>query len=193
LLSLPDAAERFRANVPAAVELAARTGCQTMNALYGNRMPGVDPKIQDELAQRNLAIAAEAAAAVGATVVIETQNTADSPDYPLTRMADALRVVAAAQADNVAVLADLYHLYRMGEDLEAVITGYVDRLGHVQVADAPGRHQPGTGEIPFDRLLELLAAKGYERWVGLEYKPLGASADSFEWLPQERRHAASTA
>ena len=99
------------------------------------------------------------------------------------------RVEAAGQA-RLAMLADLYHLARMGEDPVEVVARHWRRFGHVQIADAPGRHQPGTGELDFDRIFDALAATGYEGHVGLEYKPLGASADSFAWLDPAARSSA---
>jgi hydroxypyruvate isomerase len=188
LLSLPDQSERFRANVPVAAGFAAETGCRVLNALYGNS-PG-----DDELALENLAMAAEAARQADASVVIEALNSYESPRYPLTSTAAALRVVETARAAghaNVAFLCDFYDLVRMGEDLSSVIHEHADRIGHAQVADAPGRNQPGTGTIDFDRVLGQLRAAGYAGYVGCEYRPLGASAESFEWLPRELRASAA--
>jgi hydroxypyruvate isomerase len=97
------------------------------------------------------------------------------------------RVRAAAGADNLGLLADLYHLAVNGDDVDKVIAGHAGQIAHVQIADDPGRHEPGTGKLPLDRQLADLQARGYAGWVGLEYKPSGASADSFGWLPRERR------
>ncbi len=113
--------------------------------------------------------------------------------YPLRTAADALAVVERVRreggVENVALLSDLYHLATNGDDLPAVVATCTPRIGHVQIADAPGRNEPGTGTLDLDGLLAGLEAGGYSGWVGLEYKPSGASADSFEWLPPERRGA----
>ncbi|MGO4430644.1 TIM barrel protein, partial [Streptomyces sp. MCAF7] len=85
------------------------------------------------------------------------------------------------------LLADLYHLAVNGDDVAGVIAAHADRIGHVQIADAPGRGAPGTGELDLDGLLADLQTVGYTGWVGLEYKAEGPSADSFDWLPRERR------
>ena len=90
---------------------------------------------------------------------------------------------------NVGLLADLYHLAVNGDDVDAVIAQHADRVAHVQIADAPGRNEPGTGDLPLDRQLAALEEAGYGGWVGLEYKPATSSADSFDWLPRERRTA----
>jgi hydroxypyruvate isomerase len=89
----------------------------------------------------------------------------------------------------VALLLDLYHLAVNGDDVEKAIGAAAGRTGHVQIADAPGRNEPGTGELDIDAHLRRIAATGYDGWVGLEYKPSGASADAFDWLPRAQRAA----
>jgi hydroxypyruvate isomerase len=192
LVSWPARSDEFRDNVAVTVGIGERLGCRAFNALYGNRVEGADPAAQDELAVENLAIAGRAAARIGGTVLVEPVSGA--PRYPLRSAADAVGVVDRV-ADRTGVgdlgfLCDLYHLATNGDDLDQVIATYGDRVAHVQVADAPGRHEPGTGDLDLDRHLGELAAAGYRGWVGLEYQPSGASADSFAWLPRERRGAA---
>jgi hydroxypyruvate isomerase len=186
LASRPADSARFRANIDVTVGIAEATGCRVLNALYGNGVPDLDPRVQDELALVNLGLAARAAERCGATVVIEALNSHENPGYPLTSSDAALfvadRVRAEAGVGNVALLADFYHLARMGEDPLTVIDRHVGRFGHVQIADAPGRGQPGTGEIPYPAVLNALRTAGYEGFVGLEYRPVGPSADSFGWL-----------
>jgi hydroxypyruvate isomerase len=186
LLSRPDDSARFRANIDVAVGIAEATGCTVLNALYGNRDPEVTIDAQEELALANLGLAAQAALRCGATVVVEPLNSHENPRYPLTSSEAALHIVdrvrELAGVDNVALLADLYHLARMGEDLPTVIERHARRFGHVQIADSPGRGQPGTGEIPYGSVLDALAASPYPGFVGLEYRPVGPSADSFGWL-----------
>jgi len=96
-------------------------------------------------------------------------------------------VVQRVQHDNVALLADLYHLAVNGDDPAEVITRHAERIGHVQIADHPGRNEPGTGDLDIAGYLNLLADNGYDGYIGLEYKPSGASADSFDWLPRDLR------
>ncbi|HEY2261380.1 MAG TPA: TIM barrel protein [Streptosporangiaceae bacterium] len=189
LVSWPTRSGEFRDNIEVTVSIGERLGCTAFNALYGNRVDGVPAQQQDELATENLVLAARAAARIGGTILIEPVSGA--PAYPLRTAADALdvigRVQAAAGADNLGLLADLYHLAVNGDDVDKVIAGHVGQIAHVQIADDPGRHEPGTGKLPLDRQLADLQARGYAGWVGLEYKPSGASADSFGWLPRERR------
>ena len=204
-LSQPANSAAFRANIPACADIAKRTGCTRLNALYGNRVDGVPAERQDELAAENLELAAAAAADIGAVVLIEALNSYESPGYPLVSAASAVDVVKrmreaagaregnggnggnsgdARHAGNVAFLADLYHLARMGEDLAGVVSGYREWIGHVQIADVPGRGAPGTGTIGYEALLRQLAEQGYPGYVGLEYKPAGPgdSSTSFSWL-----------
>jgi hydroxypyruvate isomerase len=184
LASWPGRGLEFRDAVGVAVGIADQLGAKVFNALYGNRVDGASPEEQDELATQNLCFAASAAAAIGATVVLEPLSGASR--YPLLTAADALAAADRVAEPNVALLADLYHLAVNGEDLSAVIDNYVGRIGHVQIADAPGRHEPGTGNIPFDRHLAVLAYAGYSGWIGLEYAPT-AAATAFDWLPPAQR------
>jgi hydroxypyruvate isomerase len=194
-LSVPgEESERFRANIDVAADFAASVGCKALNALYGNRVEGVDPAVQDELALENLVLAARAADRVGAILLIETLNKPESPLYPLVSAPSAIEVVdkvnAATGLDNAKFLLDIYHLSMNGEDVSQVIATYADRTGHVQIADNPGRGAPGTGSLPLEQLLDELKKAGYEGWVGLEYKAGDRpSAESFDWLPADARAA----
>jgi hydroxypyruvate isomerase len=176
LLSSKATSQRFRDNVDVTVGFAERLGCRTLNALYGNTAEDTDP----ELALENLALAAKAAGRIGATVVIEALNAIETPRYPITTSERAFQIID--QVPGTAFLADFYHLGRMGEDLSALIAEHAGRFGHVQIADVPGRGQPGTGELDYPSLLRQLADSPYEGLVGLEYKPVGPSAESFSWL-----------
>jgi hydroxypyruvate isomerase len=191
LVSWPARAAEFRDNVEVTVEIGRRLGCRAFNALYGNRVEGATEAEQDDLATEQLALAAAAAGRVGGVVLVEAVSGA--PRYPLRTAADAVgvldRVERETGAANLRFLCDLYHLAVNGDDLDKAVERYSDRIGHVQIADVPGRNEPGTGSHDLDRLLGELAAAGYDGWVGLEYKPSGASADSFGWLPRERRAA----
>jgi hydroxypyruvate isomerase len=189
LVSWPARSAEFRDNIDVTVGLGERLGCRAFNALYGNRVDDATPEEQDALAAENLALAARAAQRIGGTVLVEPGSGA--PRYPLLTAADALAAIdrgaAVDGADNIALLLDVYHLAVNGDDVDAAIDRSAGRIGHVQVADAPGRNEPGTGKLPIDSWLDRIAATGYDGWVGLEYKPSGASADSFDWLPRARR------
>ncbi|WP_017579624.1 hydroxypyruvate isomerase family protein [Nocardiopsis valliformis] len=183
VLSHPSRTAEFLANTAVVAQIAERTGTTGFNALYGLRQDGVDPAEQDRLALENTVAAANAVAKVGGTVLVEPLSGSD--DYPLKTAAEGLAFVAKvreAGAENVALLADFFHLAVNGDDVAAVVRDHAAEFGHIQIADAPGRGEPGTGELPIDELLTAAQAGGYRGLVGLEYKPTVPSAQSFGWL-----------
>ncbi|GAB3975877.1 TIM barrel protein [Plantactinospora veratri] len=189
VVSWPARSAEFRENVELVAMIGAATGCRSFNALYGNRIADLHPATQEETAVANLAFAASAVARIGGTVLVEAVS--GPQPYPLRTAADVVAVLdqllVERDARNLAFLADLYHLTVNGDDVPKVLAEHADRIGHVQIADAPGRHEPGTGEIDLDGQLDQLGRAGYRGWVGLEYLPSGPSAESFEWLPRHRR------
>ena len=189
LVSLPGREAEWRDAVAATVGIGERLGVRLFNALYGNRTGGVAPAAQDALAIENLALAGRAAARIGGTVLLEPLSAA--PWYPLRRAEDALAVVDRVAADTgveaLGLLLDLYHLAVNGEDLDRAVTVHGPRAVHVQIADAPGRGAPGTGELDLVRHLRRLEEVVYGGWVALEHMP--GEGDPFAWLPWERRAA----
>jgi len=190
VLSIPDRSEQFRDNIDVAVAIGEKLDVVAFNALYGNRVNGVAPEEQDELSRDNLGRAAEAAARIGATVLVEPVS--GPKPYPLRTADDAVAVVEAVRAaghENLGFLCDLFHLANNGDDVDAAIARHADVTSHVQIADHPGRGEPGSGELDLDRHLRDLADRGYAGWVGLEYKPTTDTETSLGWLPMERRAA----
>ena len=180
VFSHPDRTAELRANIDLVVRIAERTGTTGFNALYGLRRKDVDPAEQDRVALENTLAAAEGVAKVGGTVLIEPLSGAE--DYPIKTAAEGLAFVAKvkeAGADNVALLADFFHLAVNGDDVAAVVRDHAAEFGHVQIADAPGRGEPGSGDLPLDALVSASQAGGYQGLVGLEYKPTVPSAESF--------------
>ncbi|WP_313480629.1 TIM barrel protein [Microbacterium sp.] len=171
----------FRANVDVVVGIGERTGTTAFNALYGLRQDGVDEKTQDDLAVENLAIAGKAVSRIGGIVLLEPVSGADA--YPLKTAADALAIIARVKdehgVDNIRLLADFYHLDVNGDDVAAVIAEHAGEFGHIQIADAPGRGEPGTGELPLTEWIEAARAGGYDGVIGLEYK--ATQDDPFAW------------
>src|SRR6185437_3356855 len=154
------------------VGIGGQLGVSAFNALYGNRVADASPREQDELAADSIGRAAEAAAQIGATVLIEAVS--GPKPYPLRTADDAVTVVDAVRAaghENVGFLCDLFHLANNGDDVDAAIARHAGVTSHVQIADHPGRGEPGSGELDLDRHLGDLADRGYAGWVGLEYKP----------------------
>jgi hydroxypyruvate isomerase len=189
-LSIPARAGQFRDNVDVAVGIGGQLGVSAFNALYGNRVADASPREQDELAADSIGRAAGAAARIGATVLIEPVS--GPKPYPLRTADDAVAVVTAARTaghQNVGFLCDLFHLANNGDDVDAAIAKHAGVTSHVQIADWPGRGEPGSGRLDLDRYLTDLAGRGYAGWVGLEYKPTTDTETSLAWLPRQRRAA----
>lgn len=181
LVSWPGRTRELLDNIPVVAAIGERLGCRAFNALYGNRIDGVAPEEQDELALESLAACA---AGVPGTVLLEPVSGA--PRYPLLTAADAVAVLDRLPGvRNAGLLADFYHLAVNGDDVAAAIDRYAGRIAHVQIADAPGRGAPGTGELPLRQWLDALHAAGYDGYVGLEYR--AETAGAFDWLPREQR------
>jgi hydroxypyruvate isomerase len=188
VLSSPAHSGEFRDNAELVAMIGAATGCRSFNALYGNRIPFITRELQDDTAVANLSFAADTVARIGGTVLVEPVS---GPfPYLLRTAADVIAVLDRVRAErgtpNLALLADLYHLTVNGDDVAKVLAEHAGRIGHVQIADAPGRHEPGTGDIDLDGHLWQLEQAGYRGWVGLEYVP---GEPGFAWLPRERRAA----
>ncbi|PMB97043.1 hydroxypyruvate isomerase family protein [Brevibacterium luteolum] len=181
MVSIESARSDFAANVDLAVSIGERTGCTAFNALYGLRQSSESAETQDQVAVENLRLAAEKAAAVGGTVLVEPVSGADG--YPLTTAADALAVVRRVKeqgVDNIGLLADFFHLHVNGDDVAAVIEAHAADFAHVQIADAPGRGAPGTGELPLEQWINRTYELGYTGRIALEYKQDKDTA--FDWL-----------
>jgi hydroxypyruvate isomerase len=184
VLSDPARSLEFRDSVAVLVRIAERTGVKGFNALYGQRVEGVSATEQDRVAAQNITYAARKVAEFGGTVLIEPLARGLNGAYPLETAADAIAVVERVReeggVDNVKFLFDSFHLASNGEDLGKVVQAYAAEIGHVQLADAPGRDHPGTGDIDFAALLGALDAIGYAGRVALEYKPAGDT--DFTWM-----------
>ncbi len=178
IAALPGRQAQFRDNLDVAVGLLRALRCPVLHVLHGNR-DGSDPARQDELVTEHLR---SAVAAVSGTSVVVVEALSGDERYPVRTAADALRVLDRV-GPGARFLCDVYHLSVNGEDPVEVVRRHADRIGHVQVADAPGRHQPGTGTVDVAGCLAALEDVGYDGWVGLEYAPLGPSLESFGWLP----------
>jgi hydroxypyruvate isomerase len=190
LASDPSRQEEFRDNVPVALDLAAALGATRLNALAGLRISGMELDEQLALARENVRFAADRAAETGAQVLIEAVNTIENGPYLLPTTRAASEFVASVERDNVRLQYDAYHMQRMEGDLSATIERHLPEIAHIQIADAPGRGQPGTGEINYGFLLPHIHRLGYDGYVGLEYKPPGGDTEaSLEWLPREQRAA----
>jgi hydroxypyruvate isomerase len=184
----PEREGRFRENVPVALELARSLGCQRMNVLVGHALAGMDREEQLALARRNVGFAADEARKVGIGVLVEAVNTFENGPYLLHTTQGAVKFIRGVGRENVKVQQDLYHMQRMEGNLVANLREHVGLIGHIQIADSPGRGEPGTGEIHYPYVLATLEELGYDGYVGLEYNPTTETTEeSFGWLPKGLR------
>jgi hydroxypyruvate isomerase len=174
----------FRDGVGRALALAADLGAPRLNCLVGRRLPDVADDVQLGTAAENLAYAAEQARAAGVAVGVEPLNPFDAPGFLLPTTDAALALLARADHRNLSLQYDVYHAQRAEGNLVATIERVAagGKLGHVQLADSPARHQPGTGEINVPFVLAALDRVGYGGWIGLEYVPEGGTEGSLGWL-----------
>jgi len=182
---LPSDLERyadFRESVPLALELAGKVGCRRLNALAGNVTSDASRDAQWKMLVESIRFAATAAKKVGMSVMVEALNPVDTPRYMLLGTDRALQLIRETAADNVRFQLDVYHLAIAGEDPLAAIARAGSLIGHVQFADAPGRHEPGTGNLPFPAILQALASVGYTDPIGLEYVPSDPDNPDFGFL-----------
>lgn len=178
----PARRDEFRRGVAQAAELARRYRCRKLNCLVGKRDERLSHDEQWRCLVDNLRYAAGQLASHGITLLIEPINTYDMPGFFLSSSVQAARLLDEVAAPNAKIQYDVYHMQRMEGNLVHTMTRLRDRIGHVQIADAPDRHEPGTGEINFPYVLRQLDALGYDGYVGLEYRPSGSTEASFGWI-----------
>ncbi len=178
----PGRVEEFRASVALALDYAPVLGVRRLHCLAGLLPAGVRHEQAHATYVENLRFAAARLHEHGIDLLIEPINTFDMPGYFLTGSAQAAAVIAECGADNLYLQYDMYHMQRMEGDLAAGIARHLPLIGHMQLADVPGRHEPGTGDIDYPALFKLLDALDYDGWVGCEYHPLGETAAGLKWL-----------
>lgn len=179
---VPGREDTFRLCVTEAVSYAAEIGVPQLNCLAGVRAPGASGLDASNVLVANLRHAAAESAQAGIALNLEPINTVDVPGYLVATSAYALDIMARVGAANLRLQYDWYHMQMMREDLAGNTRALLPHIGHIQFADAPGRHEPGTGNIDFAALFQLLDAIGYDGWVSAEYRPLGRTEDSLGWM-----------
>jgi len=180
----PSRRAEFRTDVLRAVEYAEALGVPQVNCLVGKKLAGVAESEQRQAMIENLRFAAETLATAGVRLVVEHLNARDMPGFTLTTTGQVLEVLDQVGHENSFLQYDVYHAQRMEGELSGILRAHLPRISHIQISDNPGRHQPGTGEINYRWLLADFIAAGYERYVGLEYLPTGASVDSLGWITE---------
>ena len=183
---LPDRVDEFRDGVARAIGYAKALDCRQLNCLVGVAPRDADPFEMNEVLVENLRFAADALARERIKLLVEPINTLDIPGFFLNKTEQAVQLIADVRSSNLFIQYDIYHMQVMEGDIARSLQKHLPRIAHVQLADNPGRNEPGTGEINYPFLFRHLDTLGYRGWVGCEYKPKTTTVDGLGW------HAALT-
>lgn len=181
---LPDRVSEFRSGVTKAIEYASILGVPQLNCLAGKVPVGANPQLLHDTFVANLQYAAAELKKAGLKLLIEPINTFDIPGFYLSKTEQGIAILDAVGADNAFLQYDIYHAQRMEGELANTIQKYFSRIAHIQLADNPGRNEPGTGEINYDYLFGVLERLGYTGYIGCEYKPLKSTEAGLGWMGQ---------
>jgi hydroxypyruvate isomerase len=183
----PARTSEFREGVERAIEYAAAAGCPRLNALAGIAPAGVARERLFETLVENLRFAAAKLKAAGLTLLTEPVNPRTVPGFFLNTSRQGIEAIDAAGADNLKLQYDIFHMQIVEGDLARSIERLLPRIGHMQLADVPDRHEPGSGEINFEFLLGHIDRLGYQGWIGCEYQPSGGTLEGLSWAKRYLR------
>lgn len=178
----PSRKREFRDGVARAIDYAHALGVKQLNCLCGKPGAGVDDVLTRSTLVENLGLAAEELGRSGLRLLVEPVNSLDVPGFWLDSVPKALSILDEVGAANLSLQFDIYHAQRSGGEIAGTIERHLDRIGHIQFADNPGRNEPGTGELNFAFIFGLIDRSGYQGWVGAEYKPTTTTAAGLVWL-----------
>ena len=179
---LPDRVEEFQTSVTKAIEYASVLGINQLNCLAGRTPEGVNLGLLRETFIANLKFAAVELKKANIKLLIEPINTFDIPGFYLSKTEQAIDILNEVGSDNLYIQYDIYHAQRMEGKLSKTLEKYISKIAHIQLADNPGRNEPGTGEINYAFLFKLLDKIGYEGWIGCEYKPANQTESGLGWI-----------
>jgi hydroxypyruvate isomerase len=177
----PDRINEFRDGVKLAAEYAQTLGCKQLNCLAGIVPENISRDKAWDTFTANLAYASECLKRENIRLLVEPINHFDIPGFLVNRSADGINAIITADSDNLFLQYDIYHMQRMEGELAETLKRLMPRIAHIQIADNPGRHEPGTGEINYPFLFKLIDQLGYVGWVGCEYKPLHGTSNGLGW------------
>lgn len=180
----PKRVEEFQQGVTKAIYYAKALNCEQVNCLAGIVPGGVSQQQAEDTFVSNLRFAAQALQENGIRLIVEAINTRDIPGFFLTNTKQALDIIEKVGSDNLNFQYDIYHMQIMEGDLAPTLSEHIGQIQHVQLADNPGRHEPGTGEINYPFLFKHLDSIGYDGWIGCEYKPKTTTHEGLGWLSQ---------
>ena len=184
---LPERIGEFREGVGLAIEYAQALKCSRLNCLVGLTPGGVPEEKARRTLVDNLRFAASALEKEGIRLLVEPLNNQDIPGFHLVHTQDTLQLFQEVNHSNLWLQYDIYHMQIMEGNLTKTIKDNLDRIAHIQLADNPGRHEPGSGEINYTNLLHFIDEAGYDGWIGCEYKPAGKTEDGLGWLKSFRK------
>ena len=179
---LPERVDEFRTGVRTALDYAAALNCPKVNVISGLVPAGADMQVLEDTLVENLKFAADLCAKAGVKLLVEPINTRDIPEFFLTTTKQAEGILDRVGSPNLYIQYDVYHMQVMEGDLIPTYTRLKDRIGHIQVADNPGRNEPGTGEINYPFVLGEIDRLGYDGWIGCEYKPKNGTTAGLGWM-----------
>ncbi|MBA8819852.1 hydroxypyruvate isomerase [Ochrobactrum sp. P6BS-III] len=179
---LPDRVDEFRRGVADAIDYATTLNCSQVNCLAGIAPQGIDPDVMRATFVSNLRLAAKELGKHGIRLLIEPINHYDIPGFYLNTVEQAVSIIDEVGSNNLFIQYDLYHQQRTRGELVATYERYKPLIAHVQLADNPGRNEPGTGEIHYPNVFEALKNAGYKGWIGCEYKPKTTTEEGLGWF-----------
>jgi hydroxypyruvate isomerase len=186
LACLPGREEEFRNGVELAIEYAKALGCPLVNCLVGKSPAEAPPEKVRRTLVENLRFAAATLEKEGLRLLIEPLNPLDVPGFYLYGTRNALKLMEEVGHPNLRLQYDVYHMQIAEGNLMRTIQANLSRIAHIQIADNPGRNEPGTGEINYPNIFRFLDKHGYGGWIGCEYNPLGKTEEGLEWMKPYR-------
>ena len=184
---IPGREAEFREGIGRGIEYAKALGCTQLNCLVGKTPQGSKPEAIRETLVNSLRFAAKELENNGIRLLIESLNSRDVPGFYLSRTADALALLAEVNHPNIYLQYDVYHMQIMEGNLVSTIRKNMKHISHIQIADVPGRHEPGTGEINYNNLFRFIDEAGYSGWIGCEYIPGGKTVEGLSWMSSYRQ------
>lgn len=186
-LGVPGCEDQFEKSIIDALEISRKLGSHLINPLAGKVAPGASVDQAKDVAISNLRRVASSVEDAGVTLCIEGLNTIDNPGYLVDTTELGFEIVDAVNSPAVKYLYDAYHMQVMEGNIISTVTENLNKIGHIQISDVPGRHEPGSGEINYPNVLAAIDQAGYKGLTALEYRPANGTLEGLEWLPRERR------
>lgn len=183
---IPGRESEFQENVARAIPYAKKLECPLVNCLVGLTPEGVDPDKVEQTLVNNLRFAADELEKENITLLVEALNSYNVPGFYLVGSQKTVELIEAVGSPNLKFQYDIFHMQRMEGELINTMTALKEVIGHIQLADNPGRHEPGSGEINFDNVFKAIDASGYDGWVGCEYIPAATTEEGLGWLSNYR-------